>query len=359
MKVAQMLPTLSYGDGVGNDAIAIDQLLKRCGYDTKIYAENIDSRISSSIVSPINQLPNLNEDDIIIYHLSTGSELNRRLPYFKARKIIRYHNITPPTFFHGYSTKSENLCARGLKEAEELAPFADYCLADSYFNQLDLIKMGYVCPIDVLPILIPYDSYAQKPSRKIIKKYNDSYTNIIFVGRITPNKKQEDIIESFYYYQKYINSKSRLILVGSYSGMETYYERLKTYANELQIQNCIFTGHISFAEILGYYKIADIFLCMSEHEGFCIPLLEAMLFKIPIIALKSTGVTATLGNGGLLLQDRNPYLVSEAINTVLTTPALKEHILRGQQTQLEKFATSKVESKFIKYLSDFIRGKLT
>lgn len=354
MKVIQMLPTLSYGDGVGNDAVAIDAVLKRCGYTTKIYAENIDHRISPHIVSPINDLGYSDENDIILYHLSTGSNLNRAFTKMAARKVVIYHNITPPIFFHGYSPKSESLCACGLKEAEIISPYIDYCLAVSEFNKQDLIRMGYKCPIDILPILIPFDDYKKKPSKKIVSKFNDDYTNIIFVGRLSPNKKQEDIIDTFFYYQKYINSKSRLIFVGSYSGLESYYKRLNEYAKQLNISNIYFTGHIPFDEILAYYTIADLFLCMSEHEGFCIPLVEAMYFKIPIIAFKSTGVTDTLGDGGILLEKKDPFVAACMINKVVTSSDLKNQIARNQEKQLANFSTEHIESKFITYLSNFI-----
>lgn len=355
MKVIQMLPTLSYGDGVGNDTIAFDKVLKRCGYSTKIYAENIDSRIPSGIVSPVQKLPRLTDRDVILYHLSTGTALNTLLSKLPARKVIIYHNITPPHFFQPYSIRSEQLCACGLKEAGALASYADYCLAVSEFNKQDLRDMGYQCPIDVLPILIPFEDYEKTPDRHVMSRFRDEYTNIIFVGRISPNKKQEDVIAAFYYYQKYINSKSRLIFVGSYSGMETYYKRLMEYVKQLDLKNCIFTGHISFPEILAYYKIADVFLCMSEHEGFCIPLVEAMYFQIPIIAYKSTGVIDTLGAGGILLEKKEPVVTAEMIHKIVTSKELKETILENQKRQIKRFSTETVEKKFMSFLENFIK----
>lgn len=110
---------------------------------------------------------------------------------------------------------------------------------------------------------------------------DDGYTNFIFVGRVAPNKKQEDVIRAFYCYKKYCNPKSRLFIVGSYNGMERYYHRLRRYVGALELDNVVFTGHIPFAQILAYYHLADLFLCMSDHEGFCVPLVEAMYFNLP------------------------------------------------------------------------------
>ena len=146
--------------------------------------------------------------------------------------------------------------------------------------------MGYTCPIDVLPILIPFDDYAKTPSQQVIDRYSDGYTNLIFTGRIAPNKRQEDVIRAFYDYKKFYNPKSRLILVGGHNGMERYYHRLKSYINALELEDVVFPGHIKFDEILAYYKIADVFLCQSEHEGFCVPLVEAMYFDVPVVFAK-------------------------------------------------------------------------
>src|SRR5690606_3919553 len=145
----------------------------------------------------------------------------------------------------------------------------------------------------------------------------DGYTNLLFVGRIAPNKKQDDIIKIFYYYKKFINPESRLILVGSYIGMERYYSELIKLVNDLDLQDVFFTGHIPFESILAYYQISHLFLCMSEHEGFCVPIVEAMLFDLPIIAYRSSAVPATLGNAGFVVSEKNYKAIAELIHIVL------------------------------------------
>ena len=156
--------------------------------------------------------------------------------------------------------------------------------------------MGYTCPIDVCPILIPFSDYEKEPDRRVLRRYKgDGKTNLLFVGRIAPNKKQENVIRAFYFYHKYYSPDSRLFLVGSWSGMESYYERLCDYVKALGIaEHVVFTGHIRFDEILAYYHLADVFLCMSEHEGFCVPLVEAMYFHVPIVAYSCAAVPDTL-----------------------------------------------------------------
>ena len=358
MKIIQILPTISYGDAVGNDTVALYHTLKKEGYETAIYAENIDSRLKNSDIRRISELPKLSESDVALYHLSTGTKLNYELEKLPCRKIIVYHNVTPPHFFEGYSEVSRELCTQGLLGVGHLAGCVDYCLADSSYNRNELIRMGYQCEIDVLPILIPFDDYKKTPSKKILNRYDDGeYTNILFTGRIAPNKKQEDVIEAFYYYNKYINPKSRLFIVGSYGGMEKYYNELQAYADKLGLKNVFFTGHIKFDEILAYYKTADLFLCMSEHEGFCVPLVEAMFFDVPIVAFDSSAIADTLGGSGFLLKKKDGKEAAEVMHRILTDEKLREDILYNQRLRLQDFAHDTIETMFLEYLRKFISNR--
>jgi len=357
-RIIQILPTLSYGDGVSNDTLAIDNILKKYKFRTKIYAENIDSRISKEVVQHISRLPSLKERDVIIYHLSTGSKLNEMLPQLTGRKLIIYHNITPEEYFADYHDFSATLCREGRKSLSRLCAVPEYCLADSSYNREELLKSGYSCKVDVMPIIIPFKDYETAPSGKIMSRYGrDGYTNIIFTGRIVPNKRQEDIIEVFAYYQRFYNPKSRLFLVGSYHNMEKYLKQLKSFAQQLCVNNVIFTGHIPFEEILAYYHLADIFLCMSEHEGFCIPLVEAMYFQIPVIAMAGTGVTGTIGDGGILLERRNPLEIAGLIDYIRRHPELQRELIEAGKKRLDNFTTEHTEQLFMNYINAFLHSK--
>ncbi|MDE6102076.1 MAG: glycosyltransferase, partial [Ruminococcus sp.] len=173
---------------------------------------------------------------------------------------------------------------------------------------------------------------------------------------IAPNKKQENIIKTFYFYKK-TNPDSRLILVGSYAGMENYYERLETYVKALGLSDVIFTGHVKFSEILAYYRIADVFLCMSEHEGFCVPLTEAMFFNVPVIALNAGAVSGTLGGSGILLPDNDPVFASEMIEYTLNNSDFRRHITDGQKKRLADFSYKKTSRLFRTQLKKFINSR--
>lgn len=357
MRVIQMLPSLMYGDAIGNDAQALADTLKAEGYDTAIYADYINEKIENPLVLSIKDYE-CKSDDIIIYHLSTGDDMNYQFSQYECKKIIIYHNVTPAKFFVGYDRSIQEGCDSGLRATRYLRTKADYCFADSEFNKQDLIDMGYTCDIEVLPILIAFDDYKKTPSAKVIKKYkNDDYVNIVFTGRVAPNKKQEDLIAAFAYYKKHINPKSRLILVGNHLITPGYYPKLSRYIEKLGVQDVVFTGHIPFDEILAYYKIADVFLCMSEHEGFCVPLVEAMYFDVPIIAYDSCAVGETLGGSGILLNDKDPAVVAEAIQLVVENSDLQKKMIQSQRERLKDFEHDRIKEQFLRAFLRIIEEK--
>lgn len=354
MRIIQLFSSLSYGDAIGNDILALDAIIKENGFQTKIYAEKIDKRISPELASHISEFT-AEPTDLLILHVGGATKLNQWIKEVKCKKVMIYHNITPPIFFDNYNKKSAEYCERGLKEVESLNQTFDMVLACSDFNRQNLLDMGYACKINVLPILIPFDDYKKTPNQAVLEKYNDDFTNIIFLGRLVPNKKQEHVLEAFSEYQKKFNNKSRLFIVGNPAGCENYSEKLKEYAKKLNVKNVIFTGHTRFDEILSYYKLSDLFLCMSEHEGFCVPLVEAMFFNIPIVAYASSAIPWTLNGSGFLLEEKNPELTAAVMNRILTDSSLKEKILKNQQERLSDFNHEKVAEQFWNCMKDFIK----
>lgn len=358
MQIHQVVVTLSYGDGVSNDALAIYNILKRNGFETDIYTFEVDPRVQCNDCKIIDETVNFAENDVIIYHLCTGTVINEWFSRWKGKKIVRYHNITPPEWFEGIDDACYQFCMEGLKEVQKMAACVEYCLPVSEFNLRDLEKMGYQCEMDVLPIIVPFDEYANHIANDIVKQYmNDGYTNVIFSGRIVPNKCQQDVMTAFAYYQKAYNQKSRLFLVGGYSEENEFYKTLLKMRDELEVENVVFTNHVSKEELISYYKLSDVFLCMSEHEGFCIPLIEAMLFDIPIVAYNSTAIPETLGGGGVLVDKKEWSLIAREIHHVVSDIPYQQEILLKQRERLKCFETSSLERRFLQLLDAYIVKK--
>ena len=358
MKIIQVIASVFFGDAVGNDCRALARVISELGYETGIYTYDIDPRVKDSFVRKMSKLPKLENDDIVIFNHCSGTNLCYEVPEMGGRKIMIYHNITPAYFFEGYNEDTVRSIRAGYKGTEYLKDKIDFVMAVSQYNANDLKAMGYKCPMYIRPIVIPFEDYTKEPDKEIVAKYGaDGYTNILFLGRIVPNKRQEDIITAFAYYKKHINLKSRLILVGNDGGVEKYGDSLKKYVKALGVDDVIFTGQTSFRAILAYYTIADVFLCMSEHEGFCVPLVESMFFKIPIIAYDSSAIGSTLGGSGVLLQDKDPVLVSRIIDRIVTDKELREQIIAEQSKRLEAFSYEAMKENFRRGLELFISGE--
>ncbi len=351
-RVIQIVSSLNFGDAVGNDALAIKKMLEEEGYETAIFTLAIHPKIAQKNVYLMEMIPELTEKDIIIYHYAAADELRKFLEGTPARVILRYHNITPPEFFCGYDANAEKVTRDGLEQIRQMQDMIDYGLTVSEYNKRDLIEMGYECPISVAPILIPFDDYKQKPSECVIEKYADGRTNLVFVGRIVPNKKFEDVIACFAEYKRRYDSSARLFLVGNYQETDRYYQYLKAYIKENGVDDVIFPGHIAFDEILAYYKLADVFMCMSEHEGFCVPLVEAMFFEVPIVAYSSTAIPGTLGGSGVLVETKDPKVIAEIINRIQSDKEYKEHLLECQKRRLKDFEYEKIKRQLLGKLEE-------
>lgn len=351
-RIIQIVASLNFGDAVGNDVRAIARALNEAGYATGIFTLAIHPKIKDEGVYLINMLPELNENDLIIYHYATADELADIIKEAPCKVVLRYHNVTPPAFFHGYNEGAEKVTREGLDEIADLKDAIDYGMVVSDFNKKDLIDMGYQCPIAVAPILIPFKDYEQEPDKDVVTRYSDGKTNIVFVGRIVPNKKFEDVIACFAAYKEKYDSAARLFLVGNYQETDLYYQYLQDVIKKCGVEDVIFPGHIAFNAILAYYKIADLFLCMSEHEGFCVPLVEAMFFETPIVAYASTAIPGTLGGSGVLVETKEPEAVAEKMHQVITDQACREEIIEKQKRRLEDFSYDRIKEQILKEITD-------
>lgn len=354
-QIHQIHPSVSYGDAIGNEMIEIREILKEFGYESDIYAKFIHPKLKNiknyaeyiKVSSPQNIL-------IVHYSIGYGSELLDFISSLPDKKILLYHNITPPEFFQNFSSEYEHATKIGIYELKnQIRNIIDVALADSEFNKQDLISIGFK-KTGVLPYLVNLNKFNIVPNNQIIKKYDDEFVNILVVGRISPNKKVDDAIKCFYNYNKYINPKSRLFLVGSYNGMDSYYNYLNDVILKLGLKNVYFTGHTSLDELVSYYKVSDIFLTMSEHEGFCVPLLESMHFEVPIIACNSTAIPDTLGGAGIIINDKNYIEVAELINLLVEDKALRNRIVKKQSERLEFFSRERIAGILKNYIdTDF------
>ena len=231
-------------------------------------------------------------------------------------KIFAYHNITPPEYFKDTMTISGCICKRGRDELKNLTK-CNLSIGVSEYNRRELVEHGFdERNSDVLPIFLHYNDYESVDlNDNLYNKFDDDFVNILFVGRIAPNKKIEDLIKTFYFYKK-INPKSRLFIIGA-KFLNDYNRELTDFVGALKLRDVYFTDKVPLSDLKTYYELADIFLCMSEHEGFCVPLIESMYFGIPIIAYNSTAIPYTLEKSGILINKKDYPEIAELINLLV------------------------------------------
>jgi L-malate glycosyltransferase len=332
-QVHQLLATLSYGDAIGNEALAIQKHLRAAGYASDIFAEGVHPRMAGQ-ARPLWEYDSVSSPDTVcIFHFSIGSSASPIIFHAPDRLVLIYHNITPPEWFVGFHRLLTQLCYRGRRELAAFAPRAELALGDSEFNRRELAEAGF-SETAVLPIVLDFSRYDVPASPVVRQQFADDRTNVLFVGRIITNKKIDDLVRVFSCYQRLFNPNSRMLLVGDYGGQERYLTSLRRLVQRLGVRDVIFTGHVEHDELVAYYRMADAFLCLSEHEGYCVPLVEAMRFAVPILAYDAGAVRETLRGGGLLLKDKQPAEVAGLIDCIAQDGPLRRAVLATQAEAL-------------------------
>lgn len=335
--IYQLVPSLSRGDAVGNEINAIHRYFQEHSIESAIVSDTKRYPSSDSDYSMEAYLDIVTEQDMIIVHMATYWQDLPTLIETPKKRVMVYHNITPESFFVDYDENTAYCCKLARRQVRALSKSFDIAIGDSEYNAQELRDFGYKNVVSI-PLLIPFEDYEREPNKKLMETYQDGKTNILFVGRLVPNKCIEDILFSYMEYRK-INANSRLILVGS-DAFTPYVGKLHLFCRDHLVPDVVFANKVSFSDILAYYRVADLFLCLSEHEGFCVPLLEAMTFQVPIVAYASTAIPKTLGDAGVLLDvmEKDPTKIAAVMNAVLSDNSLKEQLNANAKKRLMDFA---------------------
>jgi glycosyltransferase involved in cell wall biosynthesis len=276
--VHQFHPVLAPGDAMSNHVFALRDRLRSWGYESDAFAVQAKPGVESEAQSYRRLFRSLRPDDTLILHFSMGNEVFDQLVKIPARRVLVYHNITPPEFFSGINDHAAAFARLGLRQLEQIAPTIDLAIGVSAFNRQDLDDMGFRKTAHV-PILIDWKLYDTPPDPAVLARWSVFGRKLLFVGRISPNKRHDDLLRMFAYYRAVIDREAQLLLVGSWSDHREYYARLRELQRALGLETAVtFTGGVSLAALCAYYREADAFVSLSEHEGFGVPLLEAMRF---------------------------------------------------------------------------------
>ncbi len=335
--VHQVLATLGYGDAIGNEVLGIQRVLRAAGHESDIFVETADPRLEH-LTEDYRDLPHASHpDNVLLHHFSLGSRASRMAYALPERMALIYHNITPPEYFIGVNQRLVQLCYLGRRELGLYASRCELGLGDSEYNRQELEALGFP-RTDVLPVVPDFSHLSGPPNYMQAGAFDDAWVNVLFVGRMIPNKRIDDVIRFFYAYNRFFNPRSRLLLVGSHGGFEGYVTTLQEMIDRLGVPHVYFLGHVANDELVAYYELADVFLCASEHEGFCVPLVESFHMGVPVLAYAAAAVPGTMDGAGILYKEKDPLRVAALIDLIATDRALAGRIVQGQDEALDRLA---------------------
>ncbi len=347
-RVDQWVPALHRGDAIGDSTLLMREALRSWGYASDIYTYDQDSGLSAVA---FDQWREGSGQDIVVFHYALISPMNDAFARLGSKRILQYHNITPPRFYAPWDTEIYKILDQGLKGLGALAPCTTLALGDSEFNRVELERQGFA-KTGVLPIAIDFARYRGPGNAPLRKRLADSRTNILFVGRIAPNKRHDNLLRVLAYFKKSISTGVRLLAVGKHPRRETgagapieahYFDTLVRLYSDLGVEpaDAVFTGEVSHDELLACYESAHVFVSMSEHEGFGVPLVEAMLKRVPIVAYSGAAVGETLGEAGVQFDHQDIAEFAETAALLAKPGPAREAVLRVQDLRVQDFATGK------------------
>ena len=351
--IHQVLATLGYGDAIGNEVLGIQRVLHRAGYESEIFVHTAESRVEDLTLHYSELRDASHPDNILIHHFSIGSRASRLAYALPDRMVLIYHNITPPEYFVDVNKELVRLCFRGRRELALYSSRCDLALGDSEYNRQELDALGF-SPTGVLEVVPGFDHLKGPASYLTAGAFADDWVNVLFVGRVIPNKRFEDLIRAFHAYKTFFNPRSRLLLVGSHAGFDRYVTMLHGFIGRLGVRDVHLVGHVSDEELTAYYEVADIFVCASEHEGFCVPLVESFHMGVPVLAYAATAVPSTMDGAGILYTNKDPMHMAALINAVVDDPALVDRLVDGQYAALARLESRDFSRTLLRHIDSVL-----
>jgi L-malate glycosyltransferase len=320
-------------------------MLRRRGHQSDLFALTMDDDLQED-VRPFED-PDSRLGDVTIFHFALPSPMTGAFATLPNVRVLQYHNITPAAFFAPYDPQLFRLAALGRTELRSLVGRVDLALGDSEFNRQELEALGFD-RTGVLPIAVDTARITGAPRRPALDRIlGDGLINILFVGRVVPNKRIEDHIRLAELYKRNIDSYYRFIFVGRYDGVPSYYAQIRALISEFQMlpDRFWFTGPVPNEDLGSFYRWADVYVSLSEHEGFCVPLVEAMAADVPVLAYAAGAVPETLGGAGVLFAPKDLELASEMLGLLVYDRSVRERVLEGQRRRLQDFAPATIEAR--------------
>jgi glycosyltransferase involved in cell wall biosynthesis len=352
MIINQWVPAAHRGDAIGDSARRVRSILRQLGHQSEIFAMTIDEDLRGDVL-PFSD-PAARTGDVTIFHFALPSPMTEAFASLPGRRVLQYHNITPAHFFAAYDPQLFRLAALGRRELATLAGRVDLALGDSDFNRQELESLGFR-PTAVLPIAVDTERITSAPRRPALEKIlSDGLINILFVGRIVPNKRIEDHIRLAEVYKRYVDSYYRFVFVGRYDVVPSYYAQIRALVHEYKMlpDRFWFAGPVPDEDLGAFYRWADVYVSLSEHEGFCVPLVEAMAADVPVLAYAAGAVPETLGGAGMLFSPKDLEHAAELMGMLVYDRSVRQAVILGQRRRLRDFSPERIAERLEAVLSE-------
>lgn len=348
--VHQIVAGFAAGDAISLEAVAIREACRALGYASDIFAptETVtpDTRHE---VRPLEELqPAVAQ--VLVYHYSIESRATDIFRQAAARKVMIYHNITPADYFRGFDERVERQLTKGRQELAGIAAGADAVWADSAFNAAELTALG-IRNVRVWPLLFSSAAFDVAPDPVVQQRLATPSRKIVFIGRMAPNKCVEDLVEAFAWYHRQLERRSELLLVGSERSCPRYFAMLRMYAGELDLPAVSFVRYASPAGLVAFYEAADLFVTTSRHEGYCLPVVEAMYKGVPVLAREVGGVPEAMDGAGVMFDDASPMELACLMHRLITPGPLRSTVLASQQARIERLRARPVQQELRELLA--------
>jgi L-malate glycosyltransferase len=342
MIVNQWVPAAHRGDAVGDSARRVRDLLRAMGHQADVFAMTIDEDLRGDVRAFAD--PAARHGDLTIFHFALVSPMTAEFARLPRGRVLQYHNVTPPHFFSAWDSAMFRLAELSRDDLRSLVGHTDIALGDSEYNRQELERLGFT-NTGVFPIAVDLSRITAPIERPALEAVlSDGLQNFLFVGRIAPNKKIEDHIRLAEFYKRYVDERYRFIFVGKTDGVPRYYNMVRALIAEFQMppDRFIFTGPVPDEELAVYYRTASVYVSLSEHEGFCVPLLEAMAADVPVLAYASSAVPDTLGGAGVTFEPKDLEFAAELLCELAFDDRLRDAVVAGQRRRLLDFGDQRI-----------------
>ncbi|MGH9093172.1 MAG: glycosyltransferase family 4 protein, partial [Acidimicrobiales bacterium] len=335
--VHQFVPALIPRDATGSHTLLLRQSLRDAGWRSEIYAEATHDELAGESIRVEEYAARAVPGDVLVYQFSTSSMVADLLADRPEPLVLDYHNVTHPELYGGWDPASARRSAEALEQLALLAPRAVLGLADSELNRADLVAAG--CRrTAVVPVLVDLDRLVAEPDPRVAARLaagkEAGGEDWLFVGRLVPSKAQHDLVKALWAYRRLYEPRARLHLVGP-TPSGRYLAALRAFVRDLGLEGAVrITGEVPDAALAAHFACADAYVSLSVHEGFGVPLLEAMRASVPVVALAAGAVPDTVGTAAVLLDRARPVAVAAAVHRVLADGRLRERLAAAGRRQV-------------------------